>query len=31
MNNEYVDFKLKFLSETKYLNEIILIENKNKI
>jgi hypothetical protein len=31
MNNEYVDFKLNFLSETKYLNELILIKNKNKI
>jgi hypothetical protein len=31
MSNEYVGFKLKILSEVKYLNDLTLIENKNKI
>jgi hypothetical protein len=31
MSNEYVGFKLKLLSEAKYHNELIMIENKNKI
>jgi hypothetical protein len=31
MSNEYVEFKLKFFSETKDLNELTLIENKRKI
>jgi hypothetical protein len=30
MNNEYADFKLKFLIKIKYLNELTLIRNKNK-
>jgi hypothetical protein len=30
MSNEYVDFKLNFLSEGKDLHELTLIENKNK-
>jgi DUF917 family protein len=31
MCNKYVDFKFKLLSEVKYHNELIMIENKNKI
>jgi hypothetical protein len=31
MNNEYISFNLNFLSEEKDLNELTLIENKNKI
>jgi hypothetical protein len=31
MSNEYVRFKFKFLNKVKYLNELTLLENKNKI
>jgi hypothetical protein len=31
MSNEDVEFKIKFMNETKYLNELALFKNKNKI